>query len=116
MSDIIQLPDLLAGVENKAAKRRGVFALLGLGIVESLASGTLGATEAVKVFFNAQNCLYVRKKLRDDLTDEFMSRGVQLTDLFQALPEREIQREFLRELNLMKSLCMKLLEQPRAVA
>jgi hypothetical protein len=93
-----------------------VFALLGLGIVESLGSGTLGATEAVRAFFSAENCQFVRKKLRDETSDEFMSRGVQLPDLFQAVPDSDIQREFQRELSSMKALCMKLLEQPRAVA
>jgi len=70
----------------------------------------------VRIFFNSANCQFVRKKLRDETSDEFMSRGVQLPDLFQAVPESDIQREFQRELSSMKALCMKLLEQPRAVA
>lgn len=116
MKDVVQLPELLAGVENNTSKRREVLALLGLGLVELLTNGALGASEAVRVFFNIQNCQFVRKKLRDDVSDEFMSRGVQLPDLFQVLPERDVQREFQRALGCMKSLCVKLLEQPRAVA
>ncbi len=116
MKDSIDLPSLLSGVESKAARRRGVFALLGLGIVESLTSGALSSTDAVRIFFNAENCQYVRKKVRDPSADEFMGHGVQLPDLFQALPEREIQQEFQRELSCMRSLCLRLLKQPRAVA
>lgn len=109
MTNSIQLADLLAGIPHTTARRRGVFALLGIGIVESLSSGALGATEAARVFFNAQNCLYVRKKLRDDLTAEFMSRGVQLDDLFEALPREGALQEFRRELTKMKLLCMQLI-------
>ena len=36
------------------------FALLNLGLVQSLASGILSATEAIQRFYNAENCLYVR--------------------------------------------------------
>jgi hypothetical protein len=40
-----------------------------------------------------------------------MSRGVQLSDLFDALPATTAQREFQRELAKMQSLCLTLLEQ-----
>jgi len=39
------------------------------------------------------NCLFVRKHLRNKIVDEIMSRGVQLTDLFDTLPAEEAQRE-----------------------
>ena len=41
------------------------FALLNLGLVQSLASGILGATEAIQRFYHADNCLYVRRQLRN---------------------------------------------------
>ena len=116
MKDNIDLSALLAGVDGGAARRLSLFALLGLGMVESLANGALSTADAVRVFFNAQNCLYVRKKLRDKVADEVMSHGVQLHDLFEALPERESQQEFQRELGTMRSLCLRLLDLDRAVA
>ena len=115
MNDSIDLPELLTP-HVKAARRRGVFALLGLGMVESLSSGAISTSEAVRLFFHAENCHYVHKRMRDNVADEFMSRGVQLPDLFDALSEREAQQEFQRELSNMRSLCLRLLAQPRAVA
>jgi hypothetical protein len=93
-----------------------VFALLALGLVEFLANGLLSASGAVRTFFNAENCLYVRKQLRDKVADEVMARGVQLPDLFDALSAEEAQREFQRELAAMRSLCFELLGRKRSVA
>ena len=45
-----------------------------------------------------------------------MSHGVQLPDLFEALPTKEAHREFQRELATMRSLCLKLLEGKQLVA
>ena len=45
-----------------------------------------------------------------------MSRGVQLPDLFDVLPLADSQREFKRELALMRALCLRLLEQEKSVA
>ena len=42
--------------------------------------------------------------------------GVQLPDLFEALPPEEAQREFQRELAVMRALCLKLVEDQRLVA
>jgi len=50
------------------------------------------------------------------MADAVMSHGVQLPDLFEALPTAEAQREFQRELATMRALCLKLLEQKRLVA
>ena len=116
MNDNIDLSALLAGVDGAAPRRLRVFALLGLGIVESLANGALGTVDAVRIFFNVPNCLYVRTKLHDKVADEVMSRGVQLHDLFESLPEQEAQQEFQRELGKMRSLCLRLLDLHRAVA
>lgn len=115
MKDNINLAELLAGVNGDDSRRLGIFALLALGMVESLANGALSTADAVNVFFNAQNCLYVRKKLRHDVADEVMSHGVQLPDLFEALSEQESQQEFQRELGAMRSLCLQLLDLHRAV-
>lgn len=106
----------LESVAGSASDPRSVLALLGLGVVESLENGLLTATDAVRTFFHAANCLYVRKRLRDKLADGFMSRGVQLPDLFDALPPEEALREFRRELSKMRVLCLDILEQSHVAA
>jgi hypothetical protein len=45
-----------------------------------------------------------------------MSHGVQLRDLFEALSEKEAQREFQRELATLRSLAAGLMEQHELVA
>lgn len=91
------------------------FALLNLGLVQSLASGVLSASEAIQRFYNAENCLYVRKHLHNKAADKIMSHGVQLPDLFDSLPAEEAQREFFHELEIMRSLCLNLLENVRSL-
>ena len=71
-----------------------LFALLNLGIVQSLSSGVLNATEAIQRFYHADNCLYVRKHLKNNQANAIMSHGVQLPDLFDCLLAEEAQREF----------------------
>ena len=45
-----------------------------------------------------------------------MSHGVQLPDIFDALPVEATQREFQRELTTMHSLCLKLIGDKRIAA
>lgn len=111
MNESMDLKNLLTSLEITPIQSIALFALLNLGIVESLANGPLSAADAVRLFFQAKNCLLVRKQLRDRTADEVMSRGVQLPDLFDALPANEAQREFLHELATMRRLCLKLLEK-----
>ena len=86
------------------------FALLSLGIIESLVGGAITASNAVRLFFHADNCLFVRKQLRQKVADEIMSRGVQLPDILDVLSAEEAQQEFQRELAAMRLLCLKILE------
>lgn len=72
-------------------------------------------SQAVRLFFNADNCLFVRKLL-GKTADEIMSRGVQLPDLFDSMLLEEAHREFQRELEVMRSLCRKLLDERKLVA
>jgi len=116
MNNPINLKTLLSVSDKTLAQNLFLFALLNLGIIESLANGLISSTEALKIFFNAENCLFVRQQLREKMADEIMSRGVQLPDLFEALPTEEAHREFQRELAMMHSLCLKLLEEKRMVA
>jgi hypothetical protein len=43
-----------------------------------------------------------------------MSHGVQLPDLFESLPAEEARREFYRELEIIRTLSLKLLGEHRA--
>src|SRR5437879_6160908 len=116
MHNSISLKTLLAASNGMPAQQLALLALLTLGILESLANGLLSATDVLQVFFHTENCLYVRKQLRDKIADAIMSHGVQLPDLFVVLPPEEAQREFQRELATIRSLCLKLLEEKRLVA
>ena len=116
MSHSMSLQTLLTATHESPGQPLALFALLTLGILESLAHGLLSTTDALQVFFHAENCLFVRKHLRNKTADAVMSHGVQLSDLFDALPAAEAQREFQRELATMRALCLKLLEQKQLVA
>ena len=114
MKHTLKLSALLA--DGDELGRLEVFALLSLGVVESLINGAMTSDDAIAVFFHAQNCLFVRKHVRNDVADEVMSRGVQLHDLFEALSEQEAQQEFQRELRKMSSLCLQLLDHAQQTA
>ncbi len=85
------------------------FALVNLGLVESLASGVFSATEAIQRFYHAANCLYIRKHLRSKEANAIMSHGVQLPDFFEFLAAEEAQGKFCHELEAIRSLSLKLL-------
>ena len=116
MNERIDLKALLEASGKSRADQVALFALVNLGIVESLSNGLVGAAECLQLFFHADNCLYVRKKLRVKAADEIMSHGVQLPDLFDALPADEAQREFNRELARLRTLCLELLGKRRSAA
>jgi hypothetical protein len=116
MTSTIDLQMLLSNSDRTLEQKLALFAWLNLGIVESLANGLMSATEAVRIFFNAKNSLFVCQDLTDHSAEAIMSRGVQLTDLFDALPAEEAQREFQRELATIRSLCLSILEEKRLAA
>jgi hypothetical protein len=95
-------------------EQQELFALINLGLVQSLASGSMSPTDAVKRFYHAENCLYVRKHFRQKTANAIMSHGVQLPDLFESLTSEEAQREFNHELEIIRSLCLKLMDKLRA--
>jgi hypothetical protein len=103
----------LAKASDDIDQQLELFALVNLGMVQALLSGTLSVTEAIERFYHADNCLYVRKQLRSRTADAIMSRGVQLPDLFDTLSAEEAQREFYQELEQIRLLCLKLLAQNR---
>jgi hypothetical protein len=116
VSDAIDLEALMFESSRASARPLTVFALLNLGVIESLANGVISASDALRIFFHADNCLFVRKNLRDKRADRIMSHGVQLPDLFTVLPAEEAHRELHRELAVMRGLCLKLLQGKRSVA
>ena len=102
---------ILSEAKGTPTHQLGFFALLNLGLVQSLASGVLSPTEAIQCFYHASNCLYVQRRLRKREARAIMSRGAQLPDLFDWLPEEEARREFYHELEAIRSLCLKLLKK-----
>jgi len=114
MTHKIELAELLADGTQK--DRLVVFAFLGLGLIESMKSGTLAANDAVNVFFNAANCLFVKNSLRSNTANRVMSHGVQLPDLFDVLDRKEAKQELNNELEIMSALCLRLLGSKRAAA
>jgi hypothetical protein len=116
MESTIRLNAILADASDNQDDRLTIFAVVNLGIIESLANGSLSAKDVVLFFFNADNCLHVRKHLKNKLADRIMSHGVQLPDLFEVLPLEEAQRQFLHELNVMRSLCFQLIDRGRVAA
>ena len=105
---------VLSEAGSSPTQQLELFALLNLGMIQALASGVVSAAEAVRHFYHADNCLYVRKQLRNREANAIMSRGVQLPDLFESLSTEEAQREFCHELETMRSLCLKLLGNGRS--
>jgi len=105
---------VLAEINGDQKQQLRYFALLNLGMVQSLASGVISAVEAVRLFYNADNCLYVHEHFRNKKADAIMSHGIQLPDLFEVLSAEEASREFSHELEIMRSLCMSLLATKRA--
>lgn len=116
MNKRIDLAALLEGTGKTRPEQVALFALINLGIVESLSNGLISAAESLQLFFHADNCLFVRKKLRVRVADQIMSHGVQLADLFDVLPADRAQREFNRELAKLRNLCLGLLGQKRSAA
>jgi hypothetical protein len=99
-----------------AHARLPTFALLALGIVDSISSGVLSASDAVASFFTAENCLFVRHGLKNKTADRIMSRGVQLPDLFDALPSDEAARQLREELRAIQDQCRLLLQRKSLAA
>lgn len=116
MSEKIYLKKLFSESGQPSEENLELFALLNLGILESLNHGFMSASDALRTFFHAENSLFVRQELRDQTADEIMSRGVQLPDLFEVLPTEEAQSEFQREMTALHGLCLRLLEQKMVAA
>lgn len=106
---------LLADTQGDVTLQLELFAYLNLGLVQSLNSGLVSPTEAIGRFYHVDNCLYVQKQYKSRDANAIMSHGVELLDLFDALPVEEAQKEFLYELEKMRGLCLKILEKTRSL-
>lgn len=115
MNKVMHLKELLAKADD-LENRLGLFALLALGVTESVAHGSMTPQAAIRVFFNAENCLFVHSRLHNKTADRIMSHGVQLQDLFDLLSAREAHRELKRELTTIRNLCLKLFDKKQLVA
>jgi hypothetical protein len=111
-----KLKQLVAGAPPKGAYQLRVFATVALGVVDSLENGVLTAEDSAREFFNAENCLFVERRLKNKVASEIMGRGVQLPDLFAALGPKTARQEFHRELNKIRSLSLILLQRKKRVA
>jgi hypothetical protein len=109
----LKLQELVAGMPHKTGEHLRLFATIALGVVESLEDGVLTADNSVREFFNAENCLFVKNRLKNKTASEIMGRGVQLPDLFDVLPAETAHREFQQELKKIRSLSLKLLQRKR---
>ena len=116
MKTRMHLKSLLAQAGEKETEQLELFALLILGVVESIGSGRLTVSDAVRMVFNAENCKHVRGGFRDKTADKIMSHAVQLPDLFEVLPAEETHRQLRHELETIRTLCLKLLEKKRRAA
>ncbi len=92
-------------------QKLAALATLMLGVVEALASEAIDPSAATVALFNADNCLYVHRQLKNRPADEIMSRGVQLSDLFDMLPPARAKAEFAKELDAMRRLSVELLRR-----
>jgi hypothetical protein len=113
---VMKLEVLLNAIGRDRVEQLRLFARLILGVIEELDQGLISATDAVQGIYNADNCLFIRKHFREKLPDRIMSHGVQLPDLFDALPAELAYREFKHELATMRSLCLKILDARPLVA
>ncbi len=75
MNNTVDLKTLLLASGKTSGEQLAVFAWLNLGLLESLGHGLLSATDAVRIFYNGDNCLFVRKQFHEGAADEVMSHG-----------------------------------------
>lgn len=67
MNNNMSLNTLLSASGGTLAQQLALFALLNLGIIESPANGLISATDSLQLFYNVENCMFVRRQLRDKI-------------------------------------------------
>lgn len=101
---------------SMSEERQEVFALLMLGLFDSLECGVLSPADAVAICFHADNCRFVNSVLKCADAEEVMERGTQLADLFDALNPEDAKRECAAEVAAMRNCCLAMLGHERLVA
>jgi len=86
------------------------FVVLNLQLIQSLEEEKMTADGAVLFFYNADNCLYVKRIFKGNAdAQDLMARGIQLPDLFTVLPVAKARKEFRKELKIMRAASRRLL-------
>jgi hypothetical protein len=116
MDKIIDLSEMIPVSGRTSDRDLALFSFINMGLIDAMMNGVMSAEGAAQIFYNADNRIYVKEKFKEKIADKIMSHGVQLPDVFDALPAGEAHREFLRELATIRNLCLKLLEDHRLVA
>ena len=115
MKRTIWLEPLLNSAGTDEPQQMALFAMVQLGVIQSIQSGLLTPSEAVGFIYHGENCFYIHQHFPDSTADVIMSHGIQLPDLFEVLPPEVAQRELYRELEIIRTLCLQLLDtQPLA--
>jgi len=112
----IVLERILGSATTRPEERREVFALIVLGLLDSLERDVLTAADLSFVFFNVGNCEFVAAHFDASDAEDVMARGVQLADLFDALDPDEARTEFAAEVIAIRNLCLAILGKERLVA
>jgi hypothetical protein len=104
----VKKPSRLEDLDTEAGRTTDellrLFAITVMGVVGAVERGLWTAEDAVREFFNTENCLFVENRLNSKIASEIMRRGVQLPDLFDALDPDSARCEFERELKKIRVL------------
>jgi hypothetical protein len=104
----VKKPSRLEDLDTEAGRTTDelvrLFAITVMGVVGAVERGLWTADDAVREFFNAENCFFVENRLNSKIASEIMKRGVQLPDLFDALDPNSARCEFERELKKIRVL------------
>lgn len=92
------------------------FVFLCLGMIESLEKELITTQEVIEAFFNTENCLFIRNEFQVKLSDDIISHGVQLHDLWDTLPNETAQQVFQNELAKIHPLCLEWMDSRKIAA
>lgn len=112
----IVLERMLANASMRTEERREVFALIVLGLLDSLEGRVLTTADVSALFFNVGNSRFVASTLGCIDAEEVMARGCQLADLFDAIDPDEARAELATEVAAIRTLCLAMLGTERLVA
>lgn len=112
----INLRTMIPSPGTDLSGARAAFALIALGVIETIELGLLDTESAIPFFFHADNALFVRKEMRDKLAADVIGRGLQLSDLFTVLEPADANRALREQLAAMRAACRSLLGKAKLAA